>query len=112
MPTITLIGVARPSAHGQAMMRTATELVTAWARFWPRRSHARKVIAEMARTAGTNQAETLSARFWTGARLRWDSATSAMMRPRTVSEPVCAARRRNEPVVLTVPPVSGSPAVF
>ena len=32
VPTIIDIGVANPSAHGQAMIKTATALTSAWAR--------------------------------------------------------------------------------
>ena len=51
------IGVARPSAHGQAMMSTATALTSAWARrgSGPTTAQTTNVTTAMAMTAGTNQ---------------------------------------------------------
>jgi hypothetical protein len=72
MPTITLIGVARPSAQGQAMIKTATALAMAYASegSGPSHNHSPKVTAAATSTAGTNHAATLSASAWIGARLR------------------------------------------
>jgi hypothetical protein len=54
----------------------------------------------------------VSATFWIGARLRWASATMPMIRERTVSFPTLSATIRNEPVWLSVPPMTASPACF
>src|SRR5206468_1859260 len=72
VPTMIDIGVARPRAHGQAMMRTATALTTAYAKrgSGPKNPHPSDVTTAMSTTAGTNQDETTSARRWMGARLR------------------------------------------
>ena len=61
--TMIDIGVARPSAQGQAMMSTDTALSSARVRpgAGPNASQATKVTAAMAMTAGTNTAETASA---------------------------------------------------
>ena len=62
-PTMMDIGVASPSAHGQAMISTATALTIAWAKrgSGPTDTHATKVRSAIAITAGTNQPATLSA---------------------------------------------------
>jgi hypothetical protein len=66
MPTITLIGVASPSAQGQAMIKTATAFAMAYASegSGPSHNHSPKVTAAATSTAGTNQAATLSASAW------------------------------------------------
>jgi hypothetical protein len=53
-PTMMAIGVARPKAQGQAMMRTATAFTRACAKrgCGPRKSHAMKVITAAATTGG------------------------------------------------------------
>src|SRR6476620_11352339 len=58
------LGVARPSAHGQAMMSTATALTSAYVKAGcgPMRSQSKNVIAATKTTAGTNQAATTSAK--------------------------------------------------
>ena len=63
-PTMMDIGVARPRAHGQAMMRTATAQTMACASFGcgPSHIHRMKLSAEIASTTGTKMPATLSAR--------------------------------------------------
>jgi hypothetical protein len=58
------MGVARPRAHGQAMMRTATALTMACASLGSGPSHIQttKVSTETASTTGTKMPATLSAR--------------------------------------------------
>ena len=94
-PVATMIdsGVANPSAHGHAMIRTATALTTACASRGggPTIAQTTNVIAATAITAGTKYAETTSASFWTGARLRCASATIATMRASSVSAPTFSA---------------------
>ena len=55
MPTMIDIGVANPSAHGQAMIRTAMALTKAWARrgSGPTSDQTTNVTADAASTAGT-----------------------------------------------------------
>ena len=65
VPTMTAVGVARPSAHGQAMIRTAMVVVIAIVKFsvsGPNSAQSRKVRAAPTMTAGTKTEETLSAR--------------------------------------------------
>ena len=57
---MTAIGVARPRAHGQEMMRTVTVAMTPVARA-PAIHHPTKVMAATRRTAGTNTWQTRSA---------------------------------------------------
>ena len=61
--TITDMGVASPSAHGQAMIKTATALTRAWGRrgSGPRNIQAMKVTIATPITIGTNHAATTSA---------------------------------------------------
>ena len=58
------IGVARPSAQGQAMIKTATALTIAKASAGsgPKSTHAAKVATAATTTAGTNQPAVTSAR--------------------------------------------------
>ena len=112
--TMIDIGVASPSAHGQAMMSTATALMMACAMrgCGPQAPHTTKVTAAIPTTMGTNQPDTKSASFWMGARLRCASATIATMRERRVSAPTFSARMTREPVPFTVAPTSRSPGRF
>ncbi len=65
LPVATMIdmGVARPRAQGQAMMRTATALTRAWASLGsgPTRAHTTNVMTAVPTTAGTKYPATLSA---------------------------------------------------
>ena len=116
LPVATMMdmGVARPSAHGQAMMRTATALTRACASrgSGPIAAQIAKVAAATAMTAGTKTPAATSARRWMGARLRCASPTSATMRASTVSAPTRSARMTNAPAPLTVAPTSRSPGSF
>ncbi len=102
------IGVARPSAHGQAMISTATALTSAWARRGSGPSHAQmtNVTTATAITAGTNQPATVSASRWMGARERCASPTMRTIWASSVSAPTRSARMITLPVPLTVPPVT------
>ena len=84
------IGVASPSAHGQAMISTATAATSACAsaRLGPEHEpQRRRRSAATATTAGTNHAGDGVGERWIGARLRCASATSATIRARSVSAP-------------------------
>ena len=63
MPTMSDIGVAKPSAHGQAIIKTETAVDTANAKrgSGPKNIQTRKVIAAIATTAGTKIEATRSA---------------------------------------------------
>jgi hypothetical protein len=106
--TMIDIGVARPSAHGQAMISTATALTSAWARrgSGPASDHTANVAIAIRTTAGTNQAATRSTSRWIGARLRCASATIATIRDSSVSAPTFSARITSAPVPFTVAPIT------
>ena len=55
VPTMMDMGVASPRAQGQAMISTATELITAWARrgSGPHRPQTIRVTSAISTTAGT-----------------------------------------------------------
>ena len=67
VPTSSAVGVASPSAHGQAMISTATAAVNATSAPAPAASQKASVPSESAMTTGTNTAETRSASRCTGA---------------------------------------------
>ena len=73
VPTMIAVGVASPSAHGQAMISTATAAVKANAGDSPVPSQKPRVAAAKAITVGTNTAATRSARRCTGALPAWAS---------------------------------------
>ena len=108
------IGVASPSAHGQAMIRTATALTRACASrgSGPKTAQAMNVMTATRTTAGTKYAETTSARRWIGARVRRASLTMRTIWASTVSAPTRSARMTRPPVPLTVPPITRSPGPF
>jgi hypothetical protein len=54
------IGVAKPNAHGQAIISTVTDATTAWVIFGSKLNQIKKVIIEITITTGTNTEETLS----------------------------------------------------
>ena len=105
------IGVARPSAHGQAMISTATALTSACASrgSGPMAAQTTKVTTATAITAGTNQAATLSASRWIGARDRCASLTIRTICASSVSLPTRCASMTTLPVPFTVPPVTRLP---
>ena len=73
---MTAIGVASPSAHGQAMINTATAAANAVPTAAPTASHTPRVAAASTITIGTNTAETRSARRCTLALPLCASATN------------------------------------
>ena len=69
VPTMMPSGVASPSAHGHAMISTATDAVNASLASPAMVSQATSVTTAMTIAVGTNTAATRSARRWTSARL-------------------------------------------
>ena len=114
VPTMIDIGVANPSAHGHAMMRTATAFTRPCARrgSGPQIAHTTNVAMAISTTAGTNQDDTRSARRWIGARVRWASLTMWTICASSVSLPTRSARMTKPPVPFTVPPMTRLPGVF
>ncbi len=111
VPTMIAVGVARPMAHGQAMMTTPMNAVSARVNrgSGPRTNQTTKVTAAVSSTAGTKISLTRSAMRWIGALDPWARWTSSTIRASAVSRPTRVARMTNEPVVLSVAPITSSP---
>ncbi len=109
VPTNRAVGVASPSAHGQAMIRTATAAVSAAVSGKPAASHVARVASATAMTSGTNTPATRSANRWTGALPDWAASISLAICASWVSSPTRVARTTRRPPALTVPPVTASP---
>src|SRR6266545_4323311 len=79
VPVMIAVGVARPSAHGHAMISTAMNEVMAYVSVGcgPKKSHARNVRVAMPNTTGTKTDATWSTGRWIGA---FDACASATMR--------------------------------
>ena len=112
VPTMIESGDARPSAHGQAMTNTATADTSASvsAGAGPTTNQTVKVAIAMTITTGTKYAGAASASRWIGAFEACAAWTILMICVSMVSAPTLAARTRREPVVLTVAPMTVSPA--
>ena len=103
MPTIIAAGVAKPSAHGQAITNTATAFISAGIQS-PFSSQVRiKVSTAMATTVGTNTAAAWSATRAIGALLPCASESAAIMSPSRVWLPSCSARYTMLPSVINAP---------
>ena len=107
-PTMIDIGVARPSAQGQAMISTLTAATSPKAKrgSGPNVAQAAKAMSATAITAGTNQPATWSASRWIGARLRCALATICTICASKVSRPTLSARMTKLPLVLMVAPIT------
>ena len=83
LPVATMIdsGVAKPSAQGHAMIRTATAATNprVTAGLGPKSNQITNVAIAMKMTTGTNTRETESARRWIGAFDPWACWTSRMI---------------------------------
>ena len=102
--------MASPSAHGQAMMSTATAAVKAKVALSPVPSQKASVATDSAMTTGTKTPEIRSARRWTGALPVWASSTSRAIWARAVSAPILVARMTRRPPALTVAPATSEPS--
>ncbi len=111
-PTMIAVGVARPRAHGQAMINTAVALRMASTTSAPEASQATSVTAATAITNGTNTPATRSASFCTGARDACASSTSRTTWARAVSAPTASATTTTRPCWLMVAPYTLSPAAL
>ena len=80
MPTMSAIGVARPSAQGQAITITASAKLSAEANPAPAANQAKKVTSAMAITVQTNFPAIRSASRAIGGRDPCASSTSRMIR--------------------------------
>ena len=109
VPTISAVGVARPSAHGQATISTATAAVKATSGPAPAPSQKPRAPAAIAITTGTNTADTRSASRWTSALPFCAASTSRAIWASRVSAPTRVARTTSRPPAFTVAPVTSSP---
>ena len=109
VPTIRAVGVASPSAQGQAMIRTATAAVKAGASPPPVPIQNPSVAAASPMTMGTKMPETRSASRCTWALPFWASSTRRAICASWVSEPMRVARTTSRPPALTVAPTTASP---
>ena len=109
VPTISAIGVASPSAHGQAMISTATAAVNANDALSPAPSQKPSVASASVITTGTKTPETRSASRWTGALPVCASSTSRAIWASAVSAPTFVARTTSRPPALTVAPATSVP---
>ena len=112
--TIIEIGVARPSAHGQAIISTETALTTAYAKrgSLPHIHQTKNDIMLIPITAGTKYPDTTSASFCIGARERCASETISMICESSVSAPIFWVLISRLPLALIVAPITLSPANF
>ena len=108
VPTRIAVGVARPIAHGQAMISTATAAVKAASAVAPEASQPASVAAAITSTTGTKTALTRSARRCTGALPAWAWVTSRASWASSVSAPTRVARTSRRPPTFTQPPVTAS----
>ena len=108
--TASAVGVARPSAQGQAMMRTVSAACRPIAQSPVIRPQARSVRALIAKTIGTNTAEIRSASRATAGLPVCARLTRSAMAARVVSDPTRVARTSSTPEVLIVAPVTESPS--
>ena len=109
VPASSAVGVARPSAHGQAITSTETAALNARGTSCDTTSHPMRVRSEITRIVGTKIAETRSARRAMGAFVSWAAATSSPIFASVVSDPTRVARTVSDPEVFRVAPVTASP---
>ncbi len=112
VPTMIAVGVARPSAHGQAMTSTATALTSARAASPATHQVSANVNAAITTTTGTKMPLTRSARRWMGAFDPCASATRRTMPASSVELPTPVASHVSMPSWLSVPANTLAPAVF
>ena len=109
VPTIKAIGVASPSAHGQAMISTATAAVKAAAGPAPIPSQNPRVATARAMTIGTKTPEMVSASRCACALPVCASSTSRAIWASWVWDPTWVARTTRRPPTLVVAPTTRSP---
>jgi len=112
VPTMIATGVARPSAHGQATISTATPAISPLPGP-PLSSHQpAKVASASAITVGTKTEEIRSARRCAWPLPAWAAETSDTIWASAVSEPTAVARTVSTPLVFTVAPATFAPIVL
>ena len=109
VPTSSAMGVASPSAHGQAITSTATAAVNAIEASAPAISQPTSVASATTSTIGTKMPESRSARRCASALPDCASSTSRAICASWVSAPMRVARTMTRPPALTVAPATSSP---
>ena len=109
VPTMRAVGVASPSAQGQAMISTATAAVNAAGRPAPTAIQKARVASASTSTTGTKTPEIRSASRCTSALPFCASSTSRAIWASWVSAPTRVARTTSRPPALTVAPATASP---
>ena len=109
---MSAVGVARPRAQGQAMMRTVIIASRPWEKpaVGANKHHNPKVNKAIPMITGTKIPAILSTSFCTGALLPWASCTMRMIWASMVSAPVLSAVKWKAPFWFTVPAYTFSPA--
>ncbi len=113
-PTITDIGVAKPKAQGQAMMRTVVNdtIANAIRGSGPKLSQSRALANAIIIMTGTKYAAILSAKRPIGGLEFCARFTNSTIRANAVSWPMPVANTIIEPFLLMVPAATASPTVF
>ena len=113
-PTIMPVGVARPSAQGQAITSTSQQATMAFSRSpgLAAKYHTPNTAAAISTTAGTKREAILSASRWIGALEVCARRTISIICCRTESLPSLAADMRALPERFSVPPNTVSPAAL
>ena len=109
VPTISAVGVARPRAHGQAMISTDTAAVNAAVSPSPVPAQNPNVATASAITIGTKMPEIRSASRWAWALPFCASSTRRAIWASCVSAPTLVAATTSRPPALTVAPTTASP---
>ena len=109
VPTRIAVGVANPSAHGHAMIKTATAATRPCVGLPASTHQARKVRIAAPITTGTKIALTRSTSFCTGAFSAWACSTRRAICASAVSAPIALARTLITPCWLIVAPATESP---
>jgi hypothetical protein len=112
VPTMIAVGVARPMAHGQAMISTAiaADRANGSRGSGPTSIQPAKASRARATTTGTNQPVTASATRWMGALEPCACSTSRTICDSVVSRPTRSARITKLPDAFMVAPMTRSPA--
>ena len=111
--TIIAVGVAKPSAQGQAITITAVKAINEKAKVAPStKYHTTNVASAITITAGTNQADMRSANACTGALDPCASSINLMICANIVSPPTLVASSSKLPFLFIVEPMTLSPECF
>ncbi len=109
VPTSNAVGVANPSAHGQAMMSVATAAVNANSMDPPSSNQPMNAAMASRITMGTKIPDTRSARRCTRAFPVCASSISRRIRASSVSAPTRVISTVSRPPTLTVAPTTREP---